>query len=277
MAACPSACRLLRRAAVAAPSWSWRPQVERGLVTATTPKKIKRFWNAASAEPVEGSSSWQVLLDSKPVRTPKGTLLELPSRAVAESVAGEWAAAGENLNPKEMPLTTIGCTTVDLIRPEVAACVERMIPYLVMDTVCFEDDHEPMAELQQAEWGPLRRWFEERFDVTLGVVRGFGAPEHPEATLAAVEADLRTRDAWELCALEIAISTAKSLVVGTALLDRSDVTAAQALRWALLEEHFQIERWGLVEGEHDVGHSEILMWLEATKRFSKNRRGEAVE
>merc|ERR1719401_2726195 len=114
-----------------------------------------------------------------------------------------------------------------------------MMPYLAMDTLCFEDDHEPLAELQRAEWGPLLRWFEERFGVQLAVARGLGAPAHPEATLITVASKLHSRDDWELCALEVATNTAKSLVVAVSLLDREDVAADDALKWALLEERFQ--------------------------------------
>jgi len=104
-----------------------------------------------------------------------------------------------------------------------------------------------------------------------------GAPAHPDGTQGTVEAELNLRDEWELSALEIATSTAKSLVVATALLDRADIEAKDALRLALLEEHFQIERWGLVEGEHDVAHNEALMWLEACRHFGKHGRGPSVE
>lgn len=243
----------------------------RGLVTATSPKPIRRFYQDAWAD--QQGDTWRVVLDGKPVKTPKGTMLHLPTRLLAEQVAAEWKMQGEQLRPKEMRLTTIGCTALDLVQPECSACVDRMLPYLAMDTICFEDDHELLAERQAAEWGPLRRWFEERYNVSLGeVARGLDAPQHPEATLLAVREALRERDEWELCALEIATSTAKSLIVATALLDREGVSAHAALKWALLEEHFQIERWGLVEGEHDISHSDLLNWLEATQRFGKRQR-----
>lgn len=213
---------------------------------------------------------WRVLLDKRPVKTPKGTFLELPSEQVARGVAEEWAAQGELLKPREMPLTTVGCTAVDLIRPDRGECVDRLLPFLSMDTLCFEDDSELLAKLQAAEWAPLRQWFEGHFGVGLAVTRGLQVPSHPQETIPTVEKALRTLDHWQLSALEIATSMAKSLVVATALLEKADVAAHDALRWAWLEEHFQIEKWGLVEGEHDVSHSESLVWLEACRRFGRH-------
>jgi len=243
------------------------------LVTAESPRPLKRFYTEATAEDASSGAACRVLLDGKPVKTPKGSFLALPSRALAEAVATEWRNQSTHVRPKEMPLTTIGCTVIDLVLPETPTgpgsnlCVDRMLPYLETDTVCYEDDHEPLADLQRSEWGPLRQWYENRLGVQLAIATGLSVPAHPEATLEAVRQDLQNRGPWELCALEIATTTAKSLVVATALLDRDDVAAEQALRWAILEEYFQIERWGLVEGEHDVAHQEALLWLNATQRF----------
>merc|ERR1711920_1153890 len=107
------------------------------------------------------------------------------------------------------------------------------------------------------------------------VARGLTIPGHSELTQETVRKDLLARSEWELCAMEIATATAKSLIVASALLDRSDVMPEDALRWALLEEYFQIERWGLVEGEHDVSHQEALLWLGATQQFARLCRHDA--
>lgn len=244
------------------------------MVTAESVKPMKRFFERATVE--QAGDSWRVMLDSKAVKTPRGTFLELPSVALAEAVANEWHGQGETLKPKEMPLTTIGCTALDLVLPEPEKCIERMLPYLSTDTVCYEDENQFLAELQRKEWGPLRAWFEEKYTVNLSLARGLAVPSHAEGTLQAVESQLVKRDHWELCALEIATQTAKSFVVASALLDRHGATAEDGLRWALLEEHFQIERWGLVEGEHDVSHSECLFWLSACRRFVESMRSDAA-
>eukprot|EP00927_Polykrikos_kofoidii_P060272 TRINITY_DN55292_c0_g1_i1.p1 TRINITY_DN55292_c0_g1~~TRINITY_DN55292_c0_g1_i1.p1 ORF type:complete len:309 (-),score=45.63 TRINITY_DN55292_c0_g1_i1:68-994(-) len=253
----------------------------RGLVTAETPKPMKRFYKEVSVGQANGDvpTSWQVLLDGKAVKTPKGTFLRFPTSEMAEAARDEWESQTEFVRPKTMPITTIACTTLDLVQTDIDACVERMMPYLVTDTVCYEDDQELLAELQKNEWGPLRKWFEERIGVApLSVARGLAVPAHPEGTLATAEHHLKKRNSWELCALEIATNTSKSLVVATALFDREDMTAKKALRLALLEEFFQIERWGLVEGEHDVTHENALLWLDAARRVAHmSRRGESLE
>lgn len=241
----------------------------RGIVAVGTTPPVRRFYESTGVELV--GDSWRVLLDGKTVKTPKGAVLEVPSSVLAEAISEEWAEQETHVKPLNMPLTTIGCTAVDIIRAERTECIDRMIPYLATDTLCFEDSNERLAVLQRTEWTPVRQWFETRFGVSLSVVQDFAIPRHPEGTLETVSQELSLRDEWDLCALEIATTTCKSLVVATALLERDDATPEAALRWALLEEHFQIEKWGLVEGEHDVSHVEILRWLSAVRSFSRKR------
>jgi len=259
------------RAATPIPSGRFRGC--RGLVTADAPKAIKRFYQETSVKQV--GDIWHVLLDGKPLKTPKGSFLELPTEIVAQAVADEWAAQEDKLKVKEMPLTTVGCTAVDLIRPERQECVDKLIPFLRMDTLCFEDEGDLLAELQAKEWAPIRQWFEGHFSVKLGLASGFMPPAHPEETVEVVAAQLLARDEWDLAALEIATAAAKSLLVATALLDNTDVCVVRARRLALLEEYFQIERWGLVEGEHDVSHEDLLRWFAAAKLFGRHSRHDA--
>eukprot|EP00929_Paragymnodinium_shiwhaense_P003450 TRINITY_DN103989_c0_g1_i1.p1 TRINITY_DN103989_c0_g1~~TRINITY_DN103989_c0_g1_i1.p1 ORF type:complete len:320 (-),score=72.31 TRINITY_DN103989_c0_g1_i1:161-1120(-) len=243
----------------------------RGLQTVNNPKSIKRFYkDVAVGSCGDDDTSWQILLDGKAVKTPKHSPLHLPTKAVAEAVAAEWDAQVEKVKPTEMPLTTMGCTAVDIVKlGGLDACVGRLLPFLQTDTICFEDDHEKLVDLQRKEWGPVRQWFEDRFNVQLGIATGLGVPNHPEGTVEPVQQHLETLSVWDMCALEIATDTCKSLIVALALMERADVAPEDAFRWALLEEHFQIERWGLVEGEHDVAHEDILNWLKATRHFAE--------
>ena len=50
---------------------------------------MKRFWKAAAVS--EESDGWGVALDGKPLRTPAKKPLVVPTRALAEAIAGERA------------------------------------------------------------------------------------------------------------------------------------------------------------------------------------------
>ena len=45
--------------------------------------------------------TFRILLDGKPVRTPAKALLAVPSKALAEAIAGEWEAQREHIDPAD--------------------------------------------------------------------------------------------------------------------------------------------------------------------------------
>ena len=65
----------------------------------------KRFYQDVT---VEGEGrEWRVLLDGMQLRTPGKLKLSVPSKALAEKLAGEWQAQDERINPSVMPITRL--------------------------------------------------------------------------------------------------------------------------------------------------------------------------
>jgi len=91
-------------------------------------EKPKRFYKAVTVTEVEGG--WQVLLDGRNLRTPKAERMILPTRAVAEQVAEEWAGQGEILEMATMHATRLANTAIETIgglRDGVAAGVVEAV------------------------------------------------------------------------------------------------------------------------------------------------------
>jgi len=69
-------------------------------------KKLnKRFYKAVTVG--EKDSKWAVLLDGMQLRTPGKIKLSVPSKALAEIIAGEWEAQIDVINPSMMPVTRL--------------------------------------------------------------------------------------------------------------------------------------------------------------------------
>lgn len=56
---------------------------------------------------------------------------------------------------------------------------------------------------------------------------------------------------WQLAAVEQLVTSSKSLVVAAAV-HHGQLTAAEAIKAARLEEDYQLEDWGMVEAGHDL-------------------------
>jgi chaperone required for assembly of F1-ATPase len=89
-------------------------------------------------------------------------------------------------------------------------------------------------------------------------------PQPPEA-LRAIEAAVAAIEPFRLTALASATSAAGSVVLGLALLE-GRLSAAQVHELSMLDETFQIERWGMDE-EAARRRADLRTEIEAAERF----------
>ncbi len=85
---------------------------------------MKRFYKDTAVDAGEGG--FRVLLDGKPMRTPAKATLVVPTRALAEAIAAEWAGVPDKaeINAAHLPLTRLAATGIDRVvarREEVIA------------------------------------------------------------------------------------------------------------------------------------------------------------
>jgi chaperone required for assembly of F1-ATPase len=203
---------------------------------------MKRFYAQATVRAAE--SGHAVELDGKPLRTPAKAPLVVPSAALAQAIAAEWQAQGEEIKTAELPLTRLAGTAIDLVTPRRAEVVAEVARYAGTDLVCYRAGHPPeLATRQHAAWQPLIDWATLRYDAPLDVTAGVVPIAQAASTLRAFTAAVDAVSPIELAALHLATAACGSLIVALALLEgRLDVEEAFAA--SQLDETFEIELWG---------------------------------
>jgi chaperone required for assembly of F1-ATPase len=203
---------------------------------------MKRFYKTAAV--VAADQGFGISLDDRPLRTPAKALLSVPSRALAEAIAAEWHAQGDEVQLDKLPLTRLASTAIDLVTPRRAQVVAEIARYAGTDLVCYRAGHPPeLAQRQHAAWQPLIDWATLRYDAPLEVTIGVVPVAQPPATLRAFAAAIDAYGVLPLAALHMATAACGSLVVALALIEgRLDVEGAFAA--AQLDETFEIELWG---------------------------------
>lgn len=203
---------------------------------------MKRFWKKVAV--VAEGDGWGIALDERPVRTPTRAPLAVPSRPLADAIAGEWEAQGENLDPASMPLTGIANAAIDLASPDPAAFAEPIAAYAESDLFCYRDDRDPALQHEQAAaWNPLLAWAEARHGIEFSLAQGVLPIDQPAATVATLRAAVLAHDPFRLAALTPLVTIGGSLVAGLALAD--DAFPVDALWDAVsLDELYQERRWG---------------------------------
>ena len=203
---------------------------------------MRRFYRDAASEATDGGHL--VTLDERTVRTPDRAILKLPTVALAQAVADEWAAQGEKIDPAAMPLTKLANTAIDRVtgrEPDIALDV---ISFAKTDLVCYRA--EAPAELvrrQSAGWDPVLDWAAERYGARLAVTTGVVPVTQSDAVIALLFDPVLGEEAFALTALHVAASVMGSLVLALGLRN-GRLGAKEAFGLCEIDEAFQAEQWG---------------------------------
>jgi|TARA_R100000049_G_C1942782_1_gene87222 chaperone required for assembly of F1-ATPase len=206
---------------------------------------VKRFWKEATLRPVDGG--WQVWLDERAVKSRGGAPQVAPTRSLGELLRAEWADAGEEIAPEDLPLRDLADRAIDTARAAPEPIIARLLGFADGDTLCYRaEPDEAIAHRQTEVWEPIVARIEADLGIQLARTHGILHRPQPEASLSAIRDRLETQNAFALVGLDIAASLAASLCIALAGLDED--ADAQAL-WgaANLEQDWQAERWGFDE------------------------------
>lgn len=221
-----------------------------------------------------------VTLDGRVVSTPLGLPLAVPSKQLAWMIAAEWDAQELHLTPAQMPLMTLTCTALDQTANAMQVYQQQALSYLPTDTLCFWVD--PMEERvlyrkQQAAWEQIHSICETVLGNKPAMVLGEShlwlsrKVQHPPEVVQQATALVHSLNAWELTALSSIASNCKSLLVGLAML-HGNITPTQASAASRVEEEFNIDNWGLVEGGHDYDRLNSSIQLHAAELLIQTTR-----
>ena len=228
---------------------------------------MKRFYRLVTVEPDEGG--WRVLLGGREIKTAGGRPQILPTRALAEALAAEWDAQGEEIDPATFKLRHLADYTIDIVAPARGKAIRGLLAYAETDTLCYQAKAgEALRERQLAVWEPLIAAAEHRWDVHFERVGGVIHRHQPLTTLTRMEAVLETHSDFDLSALVLLASLSASLIVGLAAVSAATEADAEAL-WgaANLEEDWQAELWGK-DAEAEAHRARRLADFVAAMRFA---------
>lgn len=236
-------------------------------------KRIKRFYDTVSVEPVINvkSTSFKLLLDGKQVRTPLGEPFHLRSEAIAAAVAMEWQLQTSFIVPNSMPMSTVLMTNMDidskLNRTEHLSQIYR---YFQTDSVRFPelDTNSKLGNMQTERWGPIFTFLKSRGVPFTQSKAGFLLPESTQSEINNIgQVIMPSYDSLGLTIIETASKYLKSASIALALVE-GVLSPTEAFEAAFVEEIYQRNEWGLVEGDHDINDAETKLWLHGIQLLS---------
>ena len=223
-----------------------RQSLKSALMTQSSVLQLpKRFYKTATVSEADGG--FGVLLDERPVRTPAGAALSLPTRALAEAIASEWAAQDELIDIPNMTLTRLANVAIDRTPETRAALADEVVNYCGTDLLChLAEAPATLVEKQEASWRPVRDWAGKTLDVVLVPVAGIVAVPQPPASLEAAGKHAAALDDFRLTGLAHALGLYGSALLALAV-EQDELTAMDALEMSRIDEVWQAEQWGVDE------------------------------
>lgn len=209
----------------------------------------KRFYKSVT---VEGADThWQVLLDGMQLRTPGKIKLSVPTKRLAEMIAGEWDAQADRINPSLMPVTRLVNVAVEQTpgrRTDLFAEARR---YGETDLICYRAP-EPriLKERQSAAWDKWHEWAA-RKGVELHTTESLQAIDQSENSLAEVERFAGSLDDLRLTLFVHFTAVFGSVVLAMAVM-QGELTAAEAFDISRVDAIYQIELWGEDEEQAEI-------------------------
>jgi len=203
---------------------------------------MRRFWKEVTLEPTTFGQA--VRLDGRPVKTPTGNILALPTQKMADAVMAEWEAVEKTVNPAVMPVTGFANAAIDRIAPDRAGFAAAIAAYGETDLFCYRAAAgEALAERQVQIWDPWLEWAQQRYGISFIVIEGIMHQPQPLATLESLRGIVAARGTFELAAMAKLAHLSGSLVATLAVIERAG-TADDIWTASCLDELWQEELWG---------------------------------
>ena len=203
---------------------------------------MKRFYKDVTVEKTD--LGWAIALDGRPLKTQGGQPQVMPSEKLAEMLAEEWRAQGEEIDPASFRYRDMADYALDVVAKNPSALIEKLLGYAETDTLCYRADPEDaLYRRQQEVWEPIVCEIEEREGCELRRVSGIIHRPQSEDTLSSLRRPLTCYDPFTLAGLEQLISLTASYCIGIAALNL-DADGEALWDAANLEEDWQAQLWG---------------------------------
>ena len=226
---------------------------------------MKRFYKEVTIDNLP--KGFGVALDGRALRSPAKTILHLPSRELAEAVRREWAEAGEEIQPENMPFFSMAVTVIDRVMTQAETLRAELCDYAGNDVLFYRAGTEDagLDAEQKKYWSPWCDWMGRKFNLEIRTTTGLMPIDQPDALPARVASYLSPLSDWYLGSLYRAVTLSGSFALGLAF-SEGEMDAGKLFQIAFLEELHQNKTWGL-DSEAEARQKRIEQELQDLERF----------
>jgi chaperone required for assembly of F1-ATPase len=207
-------------------------------------------------------TGFTVYRDADALQTPKNLRVTVPTMALAEEIVKECVGQGERLDLRQMPITQMTLTALDITSSHRDEVVTGIVRYGESELVC-QRASEPadLVVAQHKAWQPHLDWCRTKFNIELRTGTGIVPFEQNPEALKALRAIVETFSAFPLTGLSEAVGVSGSLILGLALAMKQ-ANPAIVFDAAELDQLWQAKKWGAdpaMQGRHEEVKRDLEM------------------
>ncbi|KAI0496990.1 hypothetical protein KFK09_023316 [Dendrobium nobile] len=232
----------------------------------------KRFYKEVTTRMADDGNGWTVMLDYRTLKTPYKRPLKLPNLALAKAIAAEWEyQQTDGIRPFTMPLMKLACTAIERVPLTRVKIIKNLIDKFHHDLVFCRspgdtDLTKGVREKQEEKIDPLIEWLQSEFGFKPKLHSSLFGCKQDNHFVNAIENVLQKTTDCELAAIDAIAASAHSLVIALAIL-RERLNIEETMELIRLEEDLQVDKWGLVEGGHDVDIADLQVQISSAVVF----------
>lgn len=207
-----------------------------------TPSTKKRFWKETSIAACDGG--FEIKLDARTVKTPAKATMLIPTKALAEAIAVEWAAVEDRIDPTAMPMTRRANAAIDKVTIQHRAVADMLAEYAGSDLLCYRAvTPQELASRQADVWDPLLDWAEAHLGVRLSTTIGVMHVQQSDENIRLLSAKAHAMTPFALTGFHDLVTLSGSFIVGLAAIENHQTPEAL---WnaSQADELWQQEKWG---------------------------------
>lgn len=200
---------------------------------------VKRFYQRTNI--LSSGDKFEITLDQKRLKTPKGKIFEVDSKPLALAITTEWDSQTEAINRSNMHLTTLCNTGLDNPHNHSKLdVVNHIVNCLETDTILFHSSEmDELYKLQSQKWDPIIQWFCDRYQVDITKTQSIKAPIIPLQTKITLMKYLLSYNYNAVQGFMYGVDILKSVII-TMAASESVISTEEAVQHSRLEEEYQV-------------------------------------
>lgn len=189
----------------------------------------------------------QVLVNDKPIMSPAGHPLDVPTEALAKAIADEWGGdiKAQKKGYEGRLLTSLAATAIDRTPDAREAIINQLIEICQNDQLlCWSDQSQELIGKQEEQWGKLIVFINQELGINLKHRFDFHIHPLPPEAMDKLTEWLNGLDVYGLSAFSYMADLTRSFIVPFALIQDQIASAEDAWEVAELQELHQQSQWG---------------------------------